>query len=209
MKRRKNVLIIMAVLYIIAAVFAVAVFLIRPVSSAGTGQEDNKGTNGAWVMAAAGPATTQPATVQSTAQQKESAARPKEEQTASAAKPKEEQTTAARPKEEQTTSAAKPHGQEASQPAAQVQPRTETQTAAPDSPLLDEEYDVLYRAVSKKGSVNMRRAPDNLGTVVLCIPPDGECDILLEDVNGWMLVRYNEYTGFVYGSFLEPVWESE
>ena len=43
------------------------------------------------------------------------------------------------------------------------------------------------------------------GAVVFCIPQDGTCEVLLEDVEGWMLVRYNGYIGFVYESFLEEI----
>lgn len=74
--------------------------------------------------------------------------------------------------------------------------------AAEDSPLLAGAYDVIGYAVSYKGSVRIRKAPDNSGALAGWIPEGGRCEVLLDNVQGWMLVRYEGYTGFVYGGNL-------
>ena len=209
MKKRKNVLIVMALLYIIAAVCAVVIFLTRPIGKIEHKQEDSGHTGGNVQALAHAQTETKPQTVQTETQSlvawapMESMPAQMIKETASESQP-DNPDTGLRVSEAETETSRQP-ANEQTQPMAQVQPRTQAQTAAPDSPLLAGEYEALYSAVSRRGSMNMRKAPDNSGAVVFCIPQDGTCEVLLEDVEGWMLVRYNGYIGFVYESFLEEI----
>ncbi|MGN0407145.1 MAG: SH3 domain-containing protein [Bacteroides sp.] len=176
MKRRKNILKMVCAAYILAAVCMIAGFLIKESDNKNVIKEsENRQVTQNMTEQAAVKTTTQPATQ----------------------KPTQIMTQAAVQKE--------------TQPATQDVVKKETQTAkqetvqptVEDSPLLGGTYDVVCRAVSNKGSVNMRKAPDNAGAVSGWIPQGGECEVLIENVQGWMLVRYDGYTGFVYRSYLE------
>lgn len=202
MKKRKNVLIVTSVFYILAAVCAVVVFLIRPIGMAEHKQEDNGHTKGdVWAAADVKPTETMMADADSGLALDASVKPTTVSQNVTVMQPSAD----VEPTSDVQPAISGQSGTKAPQPTAQIQPRTESPTAAPDSPLLAGEYDVLYSAVSMKGSVNMRRAPDNSGAVAFSIPQGGICEVLLENVNGWTLVEYRGYMGFVYGSFLEPI----
>ena len=176
MKRRKNILKMVCAAYILAAVCMIAGFLIKESDNKNVIKEsENRQVTQNMTEQAVVMATTQPATQKPT-QMMTQAAVQKETQSATQDVVKKETQTAM-----QET----------------VQPTVE------DSPLLGGTYDVVCHAVSNKGSVNMRKAPDNAGAVSGWIPQWGECEVLIEYVQGWMLVRYDGYTGVVYRSYLE------
>lgn len=74
-----------------------------------------------------------------------------------------------------------------------------------DSPMLDQDYNTLYMAVGTKPTLTIRKAPDNGGGVAGWLPEGSECEVLVENIGGWVLIRYRGCTGFVYGSYLKPV----
>lgn len=74
-----------------------------------------------------------------------------------------------------------------------------------DSPMLDQDYNTLYMAVGTKPTLTIRKAPDNGGGIAGWLPEGSECEVLAENIGGWVLVRYRGCTGFVYGSYLKPV----
>ena len=88
-----------------------------------------------------------------------------------------------------------------------------------DSPMLNQDYNTLYMAVGTKPTLTIRKAPDNRGCAdVYCkgavpvpdlrghrIPEGSECEVLADNIGGWVLIRYRGCTGFVYGSYLKPV----
>ena len=74
-----------------------------------------------------------------------------------------------------------------------------------DSSMLDTDYAVMYKAVGTKPTLTIRKAPDNNGNVAGWLPEGRECEVLVENVGGWTLIRYGDCTGFVYGSYLNPV----
>lgn len=74
-----------------------------------------------------------------------------------------------------------------------------------DSPMLNQDYNTLYMAVGTKPTLTIRKAPDNGGSIAGWLPEGGECEVLAENIGGWVLIRYRGCTGFVYGSYLKPV----
>ena len=74
-----------------------------------------------------------------------------------------------------------------------------------DSPMLNQDYKTLYKAVGTKPTLTIRKAPDNGGNVAGWLPEGSECEVLAENIGGWVLIRYKGCTGFVYGSYLNPV----
>lgn len=74
-----------------------------------------------------------------------------------------------------------------------------------DSPMLNQDYNTLYMAVGTKPTLTIRKAPDNGGGVAGWLPEGSECEVLAENIGGWVLIRYRGCTGFVYGSYLKPV----
>lgn len=74
-----------------------------------------------------------------------------------------------------------------------------------DSPMLDQDYNTLYMAVGTKPTLTIRKAPDNGGGIAGWLPEGSECEVLAENIGGWVLIRYRGCTGFVYGSYLKPV----
>ena len=74
-----------------------------------------------------------------------------------------------------------------------------------DSPMLDQDYNTLYMALGTKPTLTIRKAPDNGGGIAGWLPEGSECEVLAENIGGWVLVRYRGCTGFVYGSYLKPV----
>lgn len=74
-----------------------------------------------------------------------------------------------------------------------------------DSPMLNQDYNTLYMAVGTKPTLTIRKAPDNGGGIAGWLPEGSECEVLAENIGGWVLIRYRECTGFVYGSYLKPV----
>lgn len=74
-----------------------------------------------------------------------------------------------------------------------------------DSPMLNQDYNTLYMAVGTKPTLTIRKAPDNGGGIAGWLPEGGECEVLAENIGGWVLIRYRGCTGFVYGSYLKPV----
>lgn len=74
-----------------------------------------------------------------------------------------------------------------------------------DSPMLNQDYNTLYMAVGTKPTLTIRKAPDNGGSIAGWLPEGSECEVLAENIGGWVLVRYRGCTGFVYGSYLKPV----
>ncbi len=83
-------------------------------------------------------------------------------------------------------------------PAKATQPQT-----VEDSPLLQQEYDAIGTAVCKAGAATIRRAPENAGASSGWIPENQTCEVLLENVNGWMLIRYRGTVGFVYSGLMQ------
>lgn len=180
MKRRKNILKMVCAAYILAAVCMIAGFLSKESDNKNVIKEsENRQVTQNMTEQAVVMATTQPATQDVVK---------KETQFAT-------QETVQKETQSATQDVVKKETQTAMQET--VQPTVE------DSPLLGGTYDVVCHAVSNKGSVNMRKAPDNAGAVSGWIPQWGECEVLIENVQGWMLVRYDGYTGFVYRSYLE------
>lgn len=74
-----------------------------------------------------------------------------------------------------------------------------------DSPMLNQDYNTLYMAVGTKPTLTIRKAPDNGGGIAGWLPEGSECEVLAENIGGWVLIRYRGCTGFVYGSYLKPV----
>ena len=74
-----------------------------------------------------------------------------------------------------------------------------------DSPMLNQDYNTLYMAVGTKPTLTIRKAPDNGGSIAGWLPEGSECEVLAENIGGWVLIRYRGCTGFVYGSYLKPV----
>lgn len=74
-----------------------------------------------------------------------------------------------------------------------------------DSPMLNQDYNTLYMAAGTKPTLTIRKAPDNGGGVAGWLPEGSECEVLAENIGGWVLIRYRGCTGFVYGSYLKPV----
>ena len=74
-----------------------------------------------------------------------------------------------------------------------------------DSPMLNQDYNTLYMAVGTKPTLTIRKAPDNGGSSAGWLPEGSECEVLAENIGGWVLIRYRGCTGFVYGSYLKPV----
>lgn len=74
-----------------------------------------------------------------------------------------------------------------------------------DSPMLNQDYNTLYMAVGTKPTLTIRKAPDNGGGVAGWLPEGSECEVLAENIGGWVLIRYRGCTGFVYGNYLKPV----
>ena len=74
-----------------------------------------------------------------------------------------------------------------------------------DSPMLNQGYNTLYMAVGTKPTLTIRKAPDNGGSIAGWLPEGSECEVLAENIGGWVLIRYRGCTGFVYGSYLKPV----
>lgn len=74
-----------------------------------------------------------------------------------------------------------------------------------DSPMLDQDYNTMYMAVGTKPTLTIRKAPDNGGGIAGWLPEGSECEVLAENIGGWVLIRYRGCTGFVYGSYLKPV----
>lgn len=200
MKRRKNILKMVCAAYILAAVCMIAGFLIKESDNKNVIKDsENRQVTQNMTEQAVVKATTQPATQKPT------------QMTTQAAVQKETQPATQDSVKKETQSATQDTVQKETQSATQDVVKKETQTAmqetvqptVEDSPLLGGTYDVVCHAVSNKGSVNMRKAPDNAGAVSGWIPQWGECEVLIENVHGWMLVRYDGYTGFVYRSYLE------
>ena len=74
-----------------------------------------------------------------------------------------------------------------------------------DSPMLNQDYNTLYMAVGTKPTLTIRKAPDNGGGIAGWLPEGSECEVLSDNIGGWVLIRYRGCTGFVYGSYLKPV----
>ena len=74
-----------------------------------------------------------------------------------------------------------------------------------DSPMLNQDYNTLYMAVGTKPTLTIRKAPDNGGGIAGWLPEGSECEVLADNIGGWVLIRYRGCTGFVYGSYLKPV----
>lgn len=74
-----------------------------------------------------------------------------------------------------------------------------------DSPMLNQDYNTMYMAVGTKPTLTIRKAPDNGGGIAGWLPEGSECEVLAENIGGWVLIRYRGCTGFVYGSYLKPV----
>lgn len=74
-----------------------------------------------------------------------------------------------------------------------------------DSPMLNQDYNTLYMAVGTKPTLTIRKAPDNGGSIAGWLPEGSECEVLADNIGGWVLIRYRGCTGFVYGSYLKPV----
>lgn len=74
-----------------------------------------------------------------------------------------------------------------------------------DSPMLNQDYNTLYMAVGTKPTLTIRKAPDNGGGIAGWLPEGSECEVLAENIGGWVLIRYRGCTGFVYGSYLKTV----
>lgn len=74
-----------------------------------------------------------------------------------------------------------------------------------DSPMLNQDYNTLYMAVGTKPTLTIRKAPDNGGSIAGWLPEGSECEVLAENIGGWVLIRYRGCTGFVYGSYLKQV----
>lgn len=74
-----------------------------------------------------------------------------------------------------------------------------------DSPMLNQDYNTLYMAVGTKPTLTIRKAPDNGGGIAGWLPEGSECEVLAENIGGWVLIRYRGCTGFVYGSYLKQV----
>lgn len=74
-----------------------------------------------------------------------------------------------------------------------------------DSPMLNQDYNTMYMAVGTKPTLTIRKAPDNGGGIAGWLPESSECEVLAENIGGWVLIRYRGCTGFVYGSYLKPV----
>ena len=74
-----------------------------------------------------------------------------------------------------------------------------------DSPMLNQDYNTLYMAVGTKPTLTIRKAPDNGGSIAGWLPEGSECEVLAENIGGWVLIRYRGCTAFVYGSYLKPV----
>ncbi|UWN94641.1 SH3 domain-containing protein [[Bacteroides] pectinophilus] len=74
-----------------------------------------------------------------------------------------------------------------------------------DSPMLNQDYNTLYMAVGTKPTLTIRKAPDNRGSIAGWLPEGSECEVLADNIGGWVLIRYRGCTGFVYGSYLKPV----
>lgn len=74
-----------------------------------------------------------------------------------------------------------------------------------DSPMLNQDYNTLYMAVGTKPTLTIRKAPDNGGGIAGWLQEGSECEVLAENIGGWVLIRYRGCTGFVYGSYLKPV----
>ena len=74
-----------------------------------------------------------------------------------------------------------------------------------DSSMLNQDYNTMYMAVGTKPTLTIRKAPDNGGGIAGWLPEGSECEVLAENIGGWVLIRYRGCTGFVYGSYLKPV----
>ena len=74
-----------------------------------------------------------------------------------------------------------------------------------DSPMLNQDYNTMYMAVGTKPTLTIRKAPDNGGGIAGWLPEGSECEVLAENIGGWVLIRYRGCTGFVSGSYLKPV----
>lgn len=74
-----------------------------------------------------------------------------------------------------------------------------------DSPMLNQDYNTLYMAVGTKPTLTIRKAPDNGGSIAGWLPEGSECEVLAENIGGWVLIRYRGCIGFVYGSYLKQV----
>ena len=74
-----------------------------------------------------------------------------------------------------------------------------------DSPMLNQDYNTLYMAVGTKPTLTIRKAPDNGGGIAGWLPEGSECEVLADNIGGWVIIRYRGCTGFVYGSYLKPV----
>ena len=87
-----------------------------------------------------------------------------------------------------------------SAPAVQATPVPQAATQ-PDEPAAD-----TYRVVvSSENGLRLRTAPDTSSEVVYILPYGMVLEVLSEGDNGFLYVRWDNYTGYVSGQFVTPL----